>query len=107
MLTGKRVFDGDDVSDTLAAVPRAEPDWSLLRADVPPGLRTVIQGCLEKDRVWRVADISSLKFVLSEPVFVGSANDSAPHRFPRGCDQLEVFNAAKEIAVAEKKKRST
>src|SRR5262249_2134678 len=58
MLTGKRAFEGDDVSDTLAAVLRAEPDWSLLPADVPPGLRTVIQRCLEKDRAKRVADIS-------------------------------------------------
>jgi serine/threonine protein kinase len=32
MLTGKRVFDGDDVSDTLAAVLRADPDWNALPA---------------------------------------------------------------------------
>jgi len=86
MLTGKRAFEGDDVSDTLAAVLRAEPDWSLLPTDVPSGLRTLIQRCLAKDRAKRVAEISSLKFVLSEPVFVGSANDlymtsvSAPSR---------------------------
>ena len=33
MLTGKRAFAGDDVSDTLAAVLRAEPDWNLLPAN--------------------------------------------------------------------------
>jgi serine/threonine protein kinase len=32
MLTGKRPFDGEDVSDTLAAVLRAEPDWTALPA---------------------------------------------------------------------------
>src|SRR5215472_8081505 len=36
MLTGKRAFEGEDVSDTLAAVLRAEPDWSALPADTPP-----------------------------------------------------------------------
>ena len=30
MLTGKRAFEGDDVSDTLAAVLRGEPDWDAL-----------------------------------------------------------------------------
>src|SRR5437660_1205100 len=35
MLTGKRAFGGDDVSDTIAAVLRAEPDWSALPAATP------------------------------------------------------------------------
>src|SRR5207249_5049011 len=35
MLAGKRAFEGDDVSDTLAAVLRGEPDWSALPAGVP------------------------------------------------------------------------
>src|SRR5262249_8423254 len=35
MLTGRRAFDSDDVSDTLAAVLRAQPDWTALPADVP------------------------------------------------------------------------
>jgi hypothetical protein len=33
MLTGKRAFEGDDISDTLAAVLRGEPDWNALPAD--------------------------------------------------------------------------
>ena len=36
---GKRAFDGEDVSDTLAAVLQREPDWSALPADVPPRIR--------------------------------------------------------------------
>jgi serine/threonine-protein kinase len=35
MLTGKRAFEGEDVSDTLAGVLRGEPDWSALPSDVP------------------------------------------------------------------------
>jgi serine/threonine protein kinase len=76
MLTGRRAFEGEDVSDTLAALLRAEPDWSALPQDVPRGLQTLIQRCLAKDRTKRVGEISSLKFVLSEPAFVGSANGS-------------------------------
>ena len=50
MLTGKRAFEGEDVSDTLAAVLRGEPDWTALPADVPLAIRALMQRCLEKDR---------------------------------------------------------
>ena len=55
MLTGLRPFGGDDVTDTIAAVVRAEPDWSKLRADTPTAIRRLLRRCLEKDRmpVWR------------------------------------------------------
>ena len=35
MLTGKRAFDGDDVSDTLASVLKSQPDWTALPNDTP------------------------------------------------------------------------
>ena len=35
MLTGKRAFDGEDLTDVVAAVVRGEPDWAALPADVP------------------------------------------------------------------------
>ena len=35
MLTGSRAFAGEDVSDTLAAVLRAEPDWTALPGETP------------------------------------------------------------------------
>ena len=39
MLSGARAFKGDDVSDTLAAVLRADVDWSRLPASTPRPLR--------------------------------------------------------------------
>jgi serine/threonine protein kinase len=39
MLTGLRPFGGDDVTDTIAAVVRADPDWSKLPADTPTAIR--------------------------------------------------------------------
>jgi len=50
MLTGKRAFEGEDVSDTLAAVLRSQPDMSALPAEVPEAVRRAVSGCLEKDR---------------------------------------------------------
>ena len=49
MLTGRRAFEGEDVSDTLAAVLRGEPDWTALPANASPALVTLLHGCLEKD----------------------------------------------------------
>ncbi len=66
MLTGKRPFDGEDVSDTLANVLKIDPDWSLLPSEVPPAIRALLQGCLTKDRRRRVADISTALFVLDK-----------------------------------------
>ena len=48
MLTGKRAFDGEDLSDTLAAVLRSDPDWTALSAEVPAPF-ALVQGCLKKD----------------------------------------------------------
>ena len=47
MLTGKRAFEGEGVSDTFAAVLRGEPDWSALSSDVPVSIRTLIKRCLD------------------------------------------------------------
>ena len=66
MLTGKRPFDGEDLSDTLAAVLMREPDWHALPAQVPPQIVTLLKGCLEKDRQKRFADMSVAQFLLRE-----------------------------------------
>ena len=66
MLTGRRAFDGEDMAEVLGAVVRLEPNWEALPADVPLPIRTLLQGCLVKDRGRRVADISTALFVLDK-----------------------------------------
>jgi eukaryotic-like serine/threonine-protein kinase len=48
MLTGVPAFSGETVTDTLAAIVRAEPDWTQLPSDTPPKLRELLQRCCEK-----------------------------------------------------------
>ena len=85
MLTGRRAFDGEDMTDVLGAVVRLEPNWQALPADVPQPVRTLLQGCLVKDRGRRVADISTALFVLdkvaslAEPAAAG-ADAVSPRR---------------------------
>jgi serine/threonine protein kinase len=68
MLTGKRAFDGEDVSDTLAAVLRGDPHWAALPRETPPSIVTLLKRCLERDRRRRIADIAAAQFVLGEQV---------------------------------------
>jgi Tol biopolymer transport system component len=49
MLTGMRLFAGETVSDTMAAVLRAEPDFDLLPSDTPAGVRRLLRRCLKRD----------------------------------------------------------
>jgi protein kinase-like protein/WD40 repeat protein len=67
MLTGKRAFDGEDVSDTLASILRGEPDWSALPTDVPEFVQALLGTCLEKNRERRISSISVVRYVLNRP----------------------------------------
>src|SRR5205085_1514887 len=61
MLTGSRLFLGETVSDTLAAVLTREPDWSLLPPGTPRGARRALQRCLERDPRKRLRDIGDVR----------------------------------------------
>jgi Tol biopolymer transport system component len=64
MLTGRRAFEGETVSDTLASVLRSDPDWSRLPADVPPHVRPLLVRCLERDATRRLRDIGEARLAL-------------------------------------------
>ena len=81
MLTGKRAFDGDDLSELIAAVLKTTPDWSAIPADVPPHVVTLIQQCLEKDRKTRIGDIAVARFLLSGDAAI-AARATAPPPVP-------------------------
>jgi serine/threonine-protein kinase len=66
MLTGKRAFEGEDISDTLANILKADPDWTAIEK-LPRPVVVVLKGCLQRNRALRIADASTLLFVLREP----------------------------------------
>ena len=68
MLTGVRAFKGEDVSDTLAAVLRGDPDWTALPSGTPPAISRLLRRCLAKDRARRLADIADARLELIEDV---------------------------------------
>ena len=61
MLTGKSAFSGTDVTDTLAAVIRSEPEWKSLPANLHWRLREVLERSLEKEAKDRYGSISDAR----------------------------------------------
>jgi serine/threonine-protein kinase len=60
MLSGRRLFSGETISDTLAAVLTREPDWTQIPRRAEPLLRR----CLQRDPRQRLRDIGEARFLL-------------------------------------------
>ena len=83
MLTGRRPFAGDDVSDVLASVLAREPDWTALPADVPPVLVAFIKRCLHKDRKHRISHIGDVALALGGAFDLPAEQRRPPAAVPR------------------------
>jgi serine/threonine-protein kinase len=68
MLTGKRAFPGEDITDTIVSVVSKEPDWSALPAATTAGVRRLLARCLKKDPKARMRDIGEARLQLEELV---------------------------------------
>jgi serine/threonine-protein kinase len=66
MITGRRLFEADTVSDTLARVLMAEPDWASLEARLPPAVARLLHRCLERDRERRLQAIGEARIVIED-----------------------------------------
>jgi len=74
MLTGQRAFSGATPADTVVAILSSTPDWSKLPADTPPGLRALMERCLQRDIKLRLRDLAdaSFDYGATNPAFVGA-----------------------------------
>src|SRR5262249_14140266 len=64
MLTGQRLFQGETVSDTLAAVLKEGPEWNR----VPEKAQRLLRSCLERDPKRRLRDIGDAWRLFEEPI---------------------------------------
>jgi eukaryotic-like serine/threonine-protein kinase len=65
-LTGKRMFEGEGVTETLAAILTGEPDWAALPENTPPTIQLLLRKCLNKDRRRRLHDIADARIDLEQ-----------------------------------------
>ena len=80
MLTGRRTFEGEEVSETLASVLKSDPDWTALPRETPAAIRALLEGSLKRDRRDRIGDISTARFLLTQPAARRCLR--LPHRRP-------------------------
>ncbi len=66
MLAGQKAFEGETVSDLLAAIIRAEPDWNALPDTTPASIQRLIRRCLNKDPKQRLRDIGDARIAIEE-----------------------------------------
>jgi Tol biopolymer transport system component len=67
MLTGRRLFEGDTVSDVLAGVLKSDIDIEVVPTGIPPSVRRLLRRCLQRDPVHRLRDLGDAILELDEP----------------------------------------
>jgi Tol biopolymer transport system component len=101
MLTGRRAFDGGDISTTLAAVLKTDPDWQLLPVTTPTGLRRLLVRCLKKDPKDRLQAVGDARVELGE-LLSGPSENAALLTITPGratlLDRFRVFTAGALLA---------
>src|SRR6202050_3049267 len=73
-------FRGDTVTDTLAEVVKADPDWVALPDAAGPRVRELLHRCLQKDPLLRLRDIGDARVLVSEALAGGSSDRPSRHR---------------------------
>jgi len=99
MLTGRRAFAGDSVTETAGAVIHKELDLSALPPDVPPAVRTVLRRSLQKDPQQRVRDMGDVRLAL-DGAFASDAPAAAPATIRRGHRFVELAAVGLLAALA-------
>jgi serine/threonine-protein kinase len=78
LLSGRRMFAGEEVSDVLAAVLRQEIDWRALPSTTPPPVRHLLERCLDRDPKTRLRDIGEARVALARASASDSIQTAAP-----------------------------
>jgi Tol biopolymer transport system component len=99
LLTGRRAFAGDDVTEVLARVLEREVDLTAIPASVPPAIRRLLRRCLAKDRRQRVSDIGIARLEIDDalsgaPEIAPAASTDLRWRFERAAWAAAVVAAA-------------
>ena len=77
MLTGRSVFEGDTLSDTIAKVLEHEPRWDTLPRGTPPVVRKLLRRCLDKNPRTRLRDVGDARAEITEAVSTPDADTGA------------------------------
>ena len=99
-LTAQPTFAGETISDTIAAILEREPDWQALPAATPPGVRRLLQRCLDKDAKRRLHDIADARVEIDDALDAGRASGPSNRSARRAGAWLAAAAAALLIVTA-------
>jgi serine/threonine protein kinase len=97
MLTGKRAFPGEDVTDTIVSVLSKEPEWPALPSPTSATVRSLLRRCLHKDPKQRLRDIGEARLALDGAFETSAPQAAAAPSSPSG---RLAWMAALAVAVA-------
>ena len=100
MLTGRRVFDGDSVTETLAAVMRDDVRLDRLPATTPPLIARLLARCLERDPKRRLRDIGEARMALDEAIADPAAGVEPPRATSRSATASTLSRVLPWIVAA-------
>jgi serine/threonine-protein kinase len=83
MLAGRKLFEGETITDVLAAVVREEIAWGALPPATPPRVLRLLRRCLERDPKQRLRDIGEARIALAAPEEPAPATAAAPGHLSR------------------------
>jgi serine/threonine-protein kinase len=81
-LTGKRAFEGETLTETMAAILKEEPAWKALPAATPWRIKDLLHRCLQKDPKQRLRDMGDARLEIEASGTHPSDASAAPRRFP-------------------------
>ena len=90
MLTGRAAFQGEDVTEILAAVVKSGVDLDLLPADIHPRVREVIIRCLQKEQKKRYGGIGEAQYEIERVLADPSGVFAQPSLFVKPQKQLQL-----------------
>jgi len=100
LLSGQKAFEGDDTTEILAAVVRAEPDWARLPENTPQSIRLLLRRCLRKDRRQRLQDATDVRIEIEDALSGASAAEPAAAGTSRPLLPLVWISACAALLIA-------
>ena len=115
LLSGHKAFEGEDTTEILAAVVRAEPDWARLPESTSQSIRLLLRRCLRKDRRQRFQDATDVRIDIEDALSGASVSapavprEAAKPELPRvwiaACGALLLALAASPSSISARRRR--
>jgi Tol biopolymer transport system component len=99
LLTGRRLFQGETISHTMADVLRAPMDWSALPKTTPYAVRELLRRCLDRDPRTRLRDIGEARIALQSALLAPEAAAADASVAPRSRSSFRLAWAIAAVAL--------